>query len=243
MLKKWVKRECGGKWQKYYVNQVVHRVMFEVLLRCYRTVRVYRNEIYEVIADQLNMKRAISDALQIEDGDDEEAVIQEHQSRLLSNIFGPYFKNNFEFVLLRKLEGTASEDPDDDRKMDDGNLVDSVMRWMQSEFVQYLGTLDGDEKLAMREYIRECLEVCWVMILQDPPLQIQPDRWKASELSAERTVYDEKYHKRVLGSDRHCKDILYFVWPAVSRKGVVLGDQKVDVLLRKEMYTETKHKK
>merc|ERR1712130_16369 len=23
MLKKWVKRECGTKWQKYYVNQVV----------------------------------------------------------------------------------------------------------------------------------------------------------------------------------------------------------------------------
>ena len=68
-----MKRECGGKWQKYYVNQVVHRVMFEVLLRCYRTVRVYRNEIYEVIADQLNMKRAITDALQIEDGDDEDS--------------------------------------------------------------------------------------------------------------------------------------------------------------------------
>ena len=76
MLKKWVKRECGTKWQKYYVNQVVHRVMLEVLLRCYSTVNRYRSEIYDDIADKLNMKRAIADALQIEDGDDGVKVIE-----------------------------------------------------------------------------------------------------------------------------------------------------------------------
>ena len=117
------------------------------------------------------------------------------------------------------------------------------MNWTKSEYLESIGTLGDDERAALREYIRECLEVCWVMILQDPPLQIMPNQWRSTGLSEEWTVYDEKYHKRVLGSDRHCKDILYFVWPAVSRKGVVLGDQKVDVLLREELYTEMKQKK
>eukprot|EP00484_Ammonia_sp_Unknown_P022232 CAMPEP_0197041586 /NCGR_PEP_ID=MMETSP1384-20130603/18113_1 /TAXON_ID=29189 /ORGANISM="Ammonia sp." /LENGTH=73 /DNA_ID=CAMNT_0042472539 /DNA_START=53 /DNA_END=270 /DNA_ORIENTATION=- len=51
------------------------------------------------------------------------------------------------------------------------------------------------------------------------------------------TEFNDKYHKRVLGSDRKCKSILYHVWPAVARNGVILGDQKIDVVLRKEMYT------
>ena len=229
-----------------------------------------------MIADQLNMKNAIADALQIGHHDDDDndelideqdiehrnAVIDEQQTRLLSNIFGAYFKNNFEFVLLRKLDSnskskatnTTNSNSSDDHKVDDGegqnalnsknsNLVDEVLEWTQSEWLQSIGTLGDDEKVAMKEYIRECLEVCWVMILQDPPLEIIPNQWRSKGLGTEWTVYDDKYHKRVLGSDRHCKGILYFVWPAVARKGVVLGDQKVDVLLREEMYTETKQKK
>ena len=107
--------------------------MFEVLLRCYSTVNRYRSEIYDDIADTLNMKRAIADALQIEDGDDgvegKGSIIEEQQTRLLSNIFGAYFKNNFEFVLLRKLDRNQNEHHkrqhslgtvlEDDSKMDE----------------------------------------------------------------------------------------------------------------------------
>merc|ERR1712130_125104 len=71
LLKKWVKRECGNKWMKFYINQVVHQLMFEVLLRCHCTVTKYRKDIYDVIADQLNMKKAIADALQIGHRDDD----------------------------------------------------------------------------------------------------------------------------------------------------------------------------
>ena len=77
------------------------------------------------------------------------------------------------------------------------------------------------------------------MMLQDPPLKLYPIDWKP----AQETKFNDKCHKRVLGSDRNCKNILYHVWPAVARNGVILGDQKIDVVLRNELYTPFKIKR
>eukprot|EP00485_Elphidium_margaritaceum_P007494 CAMPEP_0202690188 /NCGR_PEP_ID=MMETSP1385-20130828/5257_1 /ASSEMBLY_ACC=CAM_ASM_000861 /TAXON_ID=933848 /ORGANISM="Elphidium margaritaceum" /LENGTH=751 /DNA_ID=CAMNT_0049345423 /DNA_START=32 /DNA_END=2287 /DNA_ORIENTATION=- len=344
-LKKWIKAHASGghgadKWQKFYVNQCCHEIMFDILFACYASMRRYRLQIYDAIAEQLNMTQAIADSMELSATDmardaHKQKLVRQQQYRLLSNIFGAYFKNNFKQVLQRKLMAPANaaseeekdavdDDVDGDDDDDDaeaavsgesgGELVQTILAEIvqRPKYAAYaLPDIGDSERASLSEYIIECCEVCWVMLLQDPPLQIVPTHWKCDAADASSssssaaamhehdawhddenddedddakhmqqqqqqqqphmngasaldpddddenansssskgkqfklmTVYNDDYHKRVLGSDRNCKKILYHVWPAVARKGVILGDQKIDVVLREEMYTPFKQKR
>merc|ERR1712113_1210802 len=245
--------------------------MFEILIQCYKYNEMYRLEIYDNIANQLNMKQAIADSFEINydeinNNPSNMEIIKKQQIRLLSNIFGAYFKNNFKHVLQKKLDPPISNDNDDEKEdnNNDTNLVDDILKLITNKYSEYLTNLNEEELNGLKEYIIECSQVCWVMILQDPPLHIQPDTWQCIKNNDDNspdlenddndditdnnkknilTVYDERYHKRVLGSDRNCKNILYHVWPAVARNDVILGDQKIDVVLRNQLYTQFKQKR
>ena len=238
-LKKFVKTNGNKKWQKYFINQVVHEIMFEILIRCYAATHEYRLKIYDEIADSLNMKHAIADGLDIRKNQMFEVnnikIIKEQQIRLLSNIFGVYFKSNFQYVLAKKLV----KSDDNENK----NMVDQVLDEVIDKYSEYLGRIKEEGFIeqyeGLREYAIECCRIAWVMILQDPPLTIKPAAWRYTN----QEVFDEKHFKKVLGSDRNCKKLLYAVWPTVARNGVVLGDQKVDVVLRDELYTKFKQKR
>merc|ERR1712013_288735 len=107
VLKRCIKRTVEGaeKWQKYFISQSVHRIMFDTLQKCYARTVHYRKELFAHIGDSVNMPAAIASALQLDVNNSEDVqVIAAEQQKLLSNIFGAYFKNNFKFVLDRRLE-------------------------------------------------------------------------------------------------------------------------------------------
>ena len=70
------------------------------------------------------------------------------------------------------------------------------------------------------------------MILQDPPLSIKPNQWRAKN----NDKYDENIHKKILGSVKTSNNVLYYVWPIIARNGDILDDQKMDVIVRDNMY-------
>merc|ERR1719474_121307 len=96
-----------------------------------------------------------------------------------------------------------------------------------------------DVMSALRIFVRRCCEVCWIMILQDPPLELEPMKWRAAK---EGVTFNSKDFVKIMGSDRKSEsaNVLYYVWPNITRKGTVLGDQKWRVLVRDEMYRPEK---
>ena len=94
------------------------------------------------------------------------------------------------------------------------NLVDSILARVKNkltkqdsteENIQFLIYLYKDELGALcpfKEYITECSKVCWVMILQKPPLAIWPTQW----IDPNKTKYTEETYQRVLGSDKEHKN-------------------------------------
>lgn len=220
--------------------------------------------------------------------------IENEQIRILSNIFSSYFKINYMNILqgklrnpngnsvrLKKIKRSSSFDekiPNRNSIFGDGFemfddsffLVDDIFNLTAQKFKRHFRKLPAMETEAVMEYIVKCCEVCWVMILQDPPLNIQPLQWKAlmikhsisdtDETSDDGSMddesiavkkaaiiavetenpiysheeYDGEKHRRVLGSDRKCKQILYHVWPVIARSdtNVILGDQKIEVVVR-----------
>ncbi len=129
------------------------------------------------------------------------------------------------------LDKKLYEASDEKGKENETDLLTDILRITKEKFPKYLSHLDSNGSSHMplvnglRDYMIECSEVCWVMLLQSPILAIQPLQWRGDS-----HTYDEQSHKRVLGSDRNCKQILYHVWPAVAREGLILGDQKIDVV-------------
>ena len=89
------------------------------------------------------------------------------------------------------------------------------------------------------EYISRCCNLCWKMIyLWNKQLTITPSKWKEED----GTMYNDKLHKRVLGSDRKCKKILYYVWPVIAQNNVTIQDQKIDVVVKNEFHQKNKNR-
>eukprot|EP01084_Bolivina_argentea_P239003 401606_1 len=153
LLKKFIKNN-NKKLQKYYVNQIIHEIMFEILCECYKYLEMYRLQIYDKIANILNMKYAIAQSFEINDIHDTSStpIIMKHQIRLLSNIFGPYFKNNFKFVLQKRLticnENKQDNDNDhdnDSNNYNEQNLISNILLLITNKYSKYLTNLNQEE--------------------------------------------------------------------------------------------------
>lgn len=48
ILKKYLKEKNNNSWQKYYINQTVHEIMFYILIICYEQLFKYRKMIFYV---------------------------------------------------------------------------------------------------------------------------------------------------------------------------------------------------
>ena len=61
-LQKYIKANTKKhqQFQKYYLNQIIHQIMFETLFICYDEVQKYKQRMYDNIAEQLNIKYALS---------------------------------------------------------------------------------------------------------------------------------------------------------------------------------------
>ncbi len=249
-IKKFIQKK-NNKYQEYYIKQVVHQLMFELLTTSYNEVQKYYQDVYKKIGDVLNMNKAIAKGMNIRVDDEKEQEeneeVKEERLRILKNILGNYFKSNFKFVLEKALPIQDKNKTTDNVSQGETNLVTTVWNSVKTRFEEYVEGTDNDIMEAIQEYIIECCQVFWAALLQDPPLRVYPLTWQPDKDDHEMKIYDEKIHQRVLGSDKKCKNILYVVWPAlVNKEGYIasykdiLGDQKIDVVLRNKMYTPYK---
>ena len=279
-LKQWI-RTLSPQWPKAYISQIVHQLLFEVLMQCYSVVADYKLTVYRNIGVQLGMmrsekelspspsglsghrslNRSLSPSVSPspEEGSERsrrnDGVLNEKQSEILQNLLGGYFRNNFERILRRK------------------KVVQKVMatvhaKWTSLEMPPFEEGSAAMEHLA--DYVDRSCSVCWMMLLQDPPLQFHPNRWSAVNASNslktkllenegntmsnaedqqvehhknQRIAFDENRHKRVIGSDRRSHNVLYFVWPALSNGSDLCGNGKMDVVVRDRWPQMTRRKK
>ena len=233
VLKRCIKRQ-KSLWQKHYVNQIVHEVMYSVLLRSYKEVGHYRESMFSQIADALNMQYTFcsevnvdgnfngdGDCKQSENGNDGMECWKTKSREIIGKRFGSYFKSNYRTIL--RTEAVADK------------VLESVLNGQCIECLKDI-KLDQEAMDRLRKYANECCAICWIMTLQDPPLAMVPDEWRA----AEGVKYDSKRFKKVIGSDRKSENVLYYVWPVVVRKQTVLADQKWEVVVRNKMYESCK---
>jgi len=225
-LKQWI-RSLSPEWPKPFISQIVHELMFETLMRCFDTVRVHHSEIYRNIAVELGI------------ADPHALSLDAKQMEVVANLLANFFRNHFERILRRK------------------EVVHRVMLSVRAQWTA-MGIAEVDEDSAawvhLLDYVDRACSVCWIMVLQDPPLCFEPTRFAASghdreadtattssskakakakgKAKAEGIVFDEALHKRVIGSDRRSHNVLYFVWPALSNGADLCGNAKMDVVVR-----------
>ena len=232
-LKKYVKSK-GNKWQKYYIKQVVDEILFEILVQSFKEIRRFKQGMFGEMASALNMEHTLKTA-ELDGGDDGKQNEEDSKAswkqyvegeieRIISNRFGSYFKENFQTMM--------------DPKHISQKVLHSVMA--NEKCSECLKDMEPGEAMeSLEEYMIECANICWIMTLQDPALELQPASWRA----AEGVLFDEKTHKRATGSDRKSENVLYFVWPAIASKKGVLANQKMEVVQRDAMYTKLRKKK
>ena len=222
LLKKYIKSK-KGKYQKYYMNQVVHKLLFYTLHVCYEVAESYKQEVYTTIGNILGL-------------DNENDINQ-----LVPKICSAQLKANPVAILKRKL-GKVGEPYN--KNIADQTLIARVMvkitgQQYYTEELQTLATDDRDAYEKLEKYVEECIQVCWQMLLQDPPLTLSPTKWKAEK---GKVKYDEEKHKRVLGSDGEPKNVLYYIWPVIERNGNPIDDQTVSVVAREDFFSKQKKK-
>eukprot|EP01084_Bolivina_argentea_P151471 264367_1 len=212
-LKQYIK-QLDYNWQKYYINQTVHQILFHTIIKCYEKVVEFKQNMFDVIANELNMYYTLKN------NNISDECINNEINKILSNRFGSYFKDNYKTILKTKI------------------IAEKVKYDILSkEYSKCLSNIESCDSLnSLNEFIIQCLNICWVMILQDPPLHFKPITWKSKNI----IQFDNKIHKRVLGSDKKCTNILYCVWPVISRNRKILDDQKIEVILRDNMYSPFK---
>eukprot|EP01083_Nonionella_stella_P171960 588696_1 len=210
------------KWQKYYIVQLIHKLAFNALILTYNVVKDYKDQLYDRVADELNMKNTILKSMDDDEKSLSAADIEDETHRVLGNMFGAYFKHNFEFILKK----------------------DAAMNTVMGQLLEIwkgleLNELNESDIEHVRLYIAHCCDICWIMVLQNPVLDFYPMEWECEE----EVVYTEDIYRKVLGSDRKAKHVLYYVWPVMRREDNVCGNYKIDVVIKDEFYAKTRDKK
>eukprot|EP01084_Bolivina_argentea_P013334 24991_1 len=225
-----------NKYQKYYINQIIHKFMFNTLLKCNLEVVKYKSNMFNKISTQLNMDYTLKQVYYYNNNessllcDDNKCVniecdnnfIYDEKYKILENRFASYFRDNYKYVLKTDL------------------LKRNVINDMLNEFEHFRDLKKDNNKYNIcdcyQEYVLQCIDICWIMLLQDPKLKLTPLEWRPNSMK----IYDDKCSKRILGSDRKCNNILYYVWPNLMRDGNKLNNQKVEVVTQNELYKPRK---
>jgi len=218
LLRKWLKQRNG--WPPDYLREKVHELMFKLLIKSYREVTDSKNRMFKNIIGALNMERTLQSNADDEKGNDigsQEAPDWFTLSTdIISKRFKDYFKSNYETVLDRE------------------RVTKDVLDWLKNDDNADLKDLkeDGEEWKALEVFVKECCDICWIMILQATPLGLKPMDWRAPK----GVLYDEEQHDAVRGSDIEDRTVLYYVWPVVTEKDekdTILDNQKQKVMVQK----------
>ncbi len=85
-LKQYIKSN-NYNWQKYYINQTVHEILFNTIIKCYEKVNEFKQNMFGVIANELNMYYTLKN------NNISNECINSEINKILSNRFGSYFKD------------------------------------------------------------------------------------------------------------------------------------------------------
>jgi len=221
-LRRWL-RKNKNEWPKDYALQKVHELMFKLLIASYREVLDFQETMFKDIIEALNMERTMEANADDEKGNDiglQGGSDWFAQSKgIISKRFKDYFKTNYETIL--------------DREKVTGDVWQRLRSGKNSDYLKVLSD-DAEEMKALRQYVNECCDICWIMVLQESPLGLDPMEW-----AAKGEQYKESEHMLFKGSDTGTPEqshtVKYYVWPVITQKGDVLEHQKKRVMVRDSM--------
>ena len=113
-----------------------------------------------------------------------------------------YIKNNYKYVLKM------------DEVIDNAYNILTNERFENEKWKTYLNDIQDENLIQhIRGYIQECCDIVWIMLLQDPVLELMPKEWYKDDSNLRQMdQFDDKRHTRALGSDGKSKQILYYIW-------------------------------
>ena len=86
----------------------------------------------------------------------------------------------------------------------------------------------------LNEYIGQCIDVCWMMLMPNKPVKLEPMTWGPIE-GQSPLIFNQEYQLERGKASKGYKGskIFYFVWPAlvITRYGSPLKNEKMEVVL------------
>ena len=219
------------KTSKSYKRQVIHELLFETLLVCYKVAGEYKDTLYKRIAYALHYNRLQGPGKAPDERQENHPIPYETAGNLLR----PHLKDRDLSYFMTPTEDTLYVPKYHEKKATIAHktLVEEVLERVQKEeyYTTHFEGLVNPELVNQQPnymaYITTCLNTCWKLVVQDPPLDIKPKTWN---LKGQNITFDKKLHKRALGSDRSSNEILYCVFPVVVRGETVLDEQFIEVV-------------
>eukprot|EP01084_Bolivina_argentea_P046326 85312_1 len=191
-------RKQHKDWNKGYINKLSHKLLFGTLCKCYEATLKFHDDIYTQIGDVLQIQYLNKGSQAEVEGKTEQNGYGHGNkgNETLDFLFHRYLTNNYE--TLKESKGF-------------NEMIDGV--WMNGcgEYESVMDVLSDEEqdevKGALKVFVRKCCDICWCMVLQRPMLSISPFEF----VPKERVEFDETTQKRIMGSSRKDKCVLYFV--------------------------------
>eukprot|EP01084_Bolivina_argentea_P099378 178652_1 len=220
--------------EKYYIEQLVHQIIFNALLKSYNTMKKHKENqqvkqmlpVDEIVKDLLNEKYS--------------AYLHDMKSKLGTKKRRTYtYEHKVENEFNGLLKIVDKQNNQYFCEFEDGNskwmvLPDNLKQVMEYEkFIKGHDIYD-DIYDSLDEYIMECCKICNNMLLHNPPLHFVSSEWESKD-----EIYDHiKHVRKELGSDLKCNKILYYIWPAIAQNDCILKGQKMEVITRDVMYKQ-----
>ena len=253
-------RKKHKEWNKFYVNKLSHKLLFDTLIECYQQTLIYHDHIYSSIGDilQIEYKKEDNDNTSSadvtlngnkaenkdEDGSDDEDTYEdtyedEDEVEFDEEEFDRYDSNNaLEFLFHRYLTNNyeTMKESNEFKEIKNSKILQDI----KGEYSEIINDLSSEEQneliIALKTFISKCCNVCWTMVLQRPKLTISPFEF----IPSFKIEFDENKQTRILGSNRKDKHILYYVWPGIAQDNIQLDNIKVYVVQRDEDFPQSK---
>jgi len=226
-LTNWLK-ENKAEWGRVYITQCVHEVMFTVLTACYDAAGRYRDEeVFAPAAKALGMDRIDAMNHGHHRDDDEKGDHFGARQRagwiaesgdIIRKKLGSHFTSHYAVML------------------DQEKVSKNVMAMIKKK-VGYLRDWkeDGHEMGKLMEYIKKCCDICWIMVIQSPPLTLHPMEWRGRG-----ETFDESQHQAVggrksKGRKAEAERVQYYIWPRITYPDGQPASNEDDVVPRQKV--------
>ena len=180
------------------MDRMAAEFLFGVLMESMKTMKERKSKICQMIARQLH----------VEDDDDQTA------EQMVAAMIYPQLQQQWEHYLKSKMENQHQID-----LPDIGTVVDGVYNLVIDK--EPYSSLQFPNDIPLKTYIKECAEICWIMILMKPELSFYPTSFRAIyDDEKEDYQYDEteKHDLREGSKTENGAKIIYFAVPTILKR-------------------------